>query len=178
MRLSIRNPLKVVLAVGVAALALAACGGDENDGDATAADAGSGIASVQSVDGTDVLVDAQGRTLYSAEVEEGGRILCTGPCTSVWDPVGASAEQADNAAADLDLDLASVERPGGGEQLTLKGLPLYTFTEEEPGQLEGDGFVDDFEGTRFEWAAATAGGGSGAASSETPGGGSGYSSPY
>jgi predicted lipoprotein with Yx(FWY)xxD motif len=174
MTLSIGHPLKAALAIGVAALALAACGGDEDSGDATAADAGSGIASVQSVDGTDVLVDAQGRTLYSAEVEMGGRILCTGSCTSIWNPVGASAGQAESAATELELDLDSIERPDGAEQLTLEGLPLYTFTEEGPGQLEGDGFVDEFEGSRFEWAAATAGAGSGSTGSDAPSVGSPY----
>jgi predicted lipoprotein with Yx(FWY)xxD motif len=176
MRLSIRHLLTVVLAIGVAALALAACGGDEDNGDATAASAGggSGIASIQSVDGTDVLVDAESRTLYSAEVERDGRIRCIEGCTSFWDPVVASAEQAESASADLELELGSVERPDGGKQLTFDGLPLYTFTDEGPGELSGDGFVDDFDGTRFEWVAATADGGSGAAGSEAPSSGSPY----
>jgi Secreted repeat of unknown function len=67
-----------------------------------------------------------------------------------------------------------VTRPDGGEQLTFNGLPLYSFTEEGPGQLDGDGFVDDFGGTQFEWAAASTGAGSGAAGSED----SSDSSPY
>lgn len=174
MTISLRHSVTVALAIGAAALALAACGGDEDNGEATAAGMGSGIASIQNVDGTDVLVDSEGRTVYSAEVEKGGRILCTGACTSFWDPVAASPTRAEAAAADLDLELAAVKRPDGAEQLTLKGLPLYTFTEEGPGRLEGDGFVDDFAGTRFEWQAATAGGGSGSADSDMPS----PSSPY
>ena len=166
MTISLRQSVMVALAIGAAALVLAACGGDEDDGNAPAASASSGIASIQNVDGSDVLVDSRGRTLYSAEVEEDGRIRCTGACNSFWDPVGASAAQAEAASAGLDLDLAAVKRPDGAEQLTLKGLPLYTFTEEGPGQLDGDGFVDDFDGTRFEWAAATIGGGSGSAGSD------------
>jgi predicted lipoprotein with Yx(FWY)xxD motif len=130
--------------------------------------------SVQSVDGTDVLVDSEGRTLYTAEVEEGGRILCTGARTSFWNPIGAAASEADSASADLNIDLGVVTRPDGGEQLTFNGLPLYSFTEEGPGQLDGDGFVDDFGGTQFEWAAASTGAGSGAAGSED----SSDSSPY
>jgi predicted lipoprotein with Yx(FWY)xxD motif len=176
MRLSIKQSATAALMIGLATLVLAACGGgDEGDnGNATAADAGAGIVSVQSVDGTDVLVDAEGKTLYSAEVEQDGMILCRDGCTSFWDPVGASAGEADSAAKDLGLDLGVTSRPDGGKQLTFQGLPLYTFTEEGTGQLEGDGFVDDFQGTHFEWAAATTGAGSGSSGSTAPS----DSSPY
>ncbi|MGH2745383.1 MAG: hypothetical protein ACRDN8_23415 [Thermoleophilaceae bacterium] len=162
--------MTAAVAIGVVALALAACGGDEDNSAATAADAGagSGIVSIESVDGSDVLVDSRGRTLYSAEVEESGGIRCTGPCTSFWDPVGASAKESDLASEDLNLDLGVVTRPGGDRQLSYNGLPLYTFTEEGPGQLDGDGFVDDFDGTHFEWAAATTGAASGSAGSDAP----------
>jgi predicted lipoprotein with Yx(FWY)xxD motif len=176
MKLSIRSLLTVALAVGAAALVLAACGGGDSDdnGNGTAADSGVGasLVSVEDVDDTNVLADSKGRTLYTADVEN-GEIRCTGACTSFWKPVEASAKEAESASADLDLDLGVVDRPGGGRQLTFKGLPLYSFTEEGPGQLDGDGFVDDFDGTRFEWAAATTGGGSGSTGSEP-----GYSSPY
>ena len=170
MRLSIKHLVIAAVAIGLAAVLLAACGGGEDgdNGNATAADAGAGIVSVQSVDGTDVLVDSEGRTLYSADVEQNGRILCTGACTSFWDPIGASASEAASAATDLDLDLGVASRPDGDDQLTLDGLPLYSFTEEGPGELDGDGFVDDFEGTRFEWAAATTGAGSGSSGSDSP----------
>jgi predicted lipoprotein with Yx(FWY)xxD motif len=173
MRLSIKNPLMAFVAVGVAALVLAACGGDDND-DATAASAGTqaGVASVRDVDGTDVLADSQGRTLYTADVEKNGQIKCTGTCTSFWDPVTASAKQAKSASARLDLELGTVKRPDGAQQLTLAGLPLYTFTEEGAGQLEGDGFVDDFNGTHFVWEAA----GTGSSSSDS--GAPPSSSPY
>jgi predicted lipoprotein with Yx(FWY)xxD motif len=176
MRLSIKHSVTVALAIGAAAVLLVACGGGEDgdDGDATASGSGSGIVSIKSVDGTDVLVDAEGRTLYSAEVEQDGRIRCTGACESFWDPVEASASEAKSASADLDLRLGAIERPGGDRQLTLEGRPLYTFTEEGAGELDGDGFVDDFEGTHFEWEAAATDGGSGSAGSDAPS----DSSPY
>jgi predicted lipoprotein with Yx(FWY)xxD motif len=182
MRLSIGHLLTVALAVGATALVLAACGaGDSDDnGNATAADAGagSGLVSVQSVDGTNVLADSEGRTLYGAEVEKGGQIECIDACTSFWEPVNASANEAESASADLDLELGVVDRPDGDLQLTFDGLPLYSFTEEGPGQLDGDGFVDDFEGTHFEWAVATTSGGSGSAGSDDSSESSGSNSPY
>jgi predicted lipoprotein with Yx(FWY)xxD motif len=168
----------VIAAVAIGVVALA--GGSDDGASAGAASAGaanagsqSSLVSVESVDGADVLVDSEGRTLYSAVVEQDGRIRCTGACESFWDPVSASASEADSASADLDLELGVVKRPDGGRQLTLDGRPLYSFTEEGPGQLEGDGFVDDFDGTHFEWEAAATDGqagsaGSGAASDSSP----------
>jgi predicted lipoprotein with Yx(FWY)xxD motif len=171
MRRSIRYSLTAALAVGVAALVLGACGGGDDNGDATAADAGSGLVSVQDVDGRNVLVDSDGQTLYTADVEK-DQIRCTDACTSFWDPLASSAKQANAASSDLDLDFGVVKRPDGDSQLTFKGLPLYSFTEEGPGQLDGDGFVDDFQGTHFEWAAATTGESS--APSDAPSTGSPY----
>jgi predicted lipoprotein with Yx(FWY)xxD motif len=153
MRLSIT---KIVLATGALALAVAGCGGGDEE-ETAAASSPAGIVSVASVEGTDVLADAEGRTLYTAPVEEGGKILCVEACTSFWEPVLASSTEADAAAGDLDVDLGVVDRPEGEQQLTFDGLPLYTFAEEDAGQLEGDGFVDDFQGTHFEWQAAATG---------------------
>jgi predicted lipoprotein with Yx(FWY)xxD motif len=145
MRLSAQRWVTVVLA----ALALAACSDDEGGG---------GVVSIESVDGTDVLADSSGRTLYRADVEKGGRVLCVDRCTSYWDPVSASAGESEAAGVALDVELGVLERPDGGRQLTLMGQPLYRFTEEGPGELTGDGSVDEFAGTRFEWLAATPGG--------------------
>jgi predicted lipoprotein with Yx(FWY)xxD motif len=174
MRASIKYSLVAAVAIGAAALVLAACGGSDSDngGNAggAAASGDAGLVSIQSVDGNNVLADSEGRTLYSAEVEK-ARIRCVDGCTSFWEPVDASAAQSKAAAADLNLDFGLVKRPDGTDQLTFKGLPLYRFTEEGDGQLDGDGFVDDFNGTQFEWAAVTTGAGaasSGSNSSNTP----------
>jgi predicted lipoprotein with Yx(FWY)xxD motif len=177
MRRTITLTALVALAIGAVAVGVVAIAGGSDDGaNAGAANAGgdSRLVSVREVDGTDVLVDSDGRTLYSAVVERDGRIRCTGGCESFWDPVGASADEANSASADLGLELGVVRRPDGGRQLTLEGRPLYSFPEEGPGRLDGDGFVDDFEGTRFEWEAAATDGQAGSGAS---GAGSG-SSPY
>jgi predicted lipoprotein with Yx(FWY)xxD motif len=176
MRTSITRFATTGFAIAGAALVLAACGGgDDGSGNATAAapSGNPGLVSIQKVDGTDVLADAGGRTLYSANVEK-ARIRCTGGCTSFWDPVHASASQAKSESEQLKLDLGVTDRPDGAGQLTMNGLPLYTFTQEQAGQLQGDGFVDDFNGTHFEWAAATTHG----ASAPMDSGSSNSPSPY
>jgi predicted lipoprotein with Yx(FWY)xxD motif len=182
MRRSIKHSVTAAFAVGVAALVLAACGGSNDDGNATAASSGSGsgLVSTASVDGMNVLVDSQGKTLYSADVEKGGMIRCTDGCTSFWKPLDATAKQSKTASANLGVKFGMVKRPDGAQQLTFKGQPLYTFTEEGSGELQGDGFSDDFQGTHFVWSAATtAGGGSGSGESNGSSGDSGgYSSPY
>ena len=168
MRVSIKHPVTAAVAISAAALVLAACGGnDSGNGGAPTESGGSGIVSIQSVDGTNVLADSQGRTLYSANVEK-GRIHCTGACTSFWAPVDASAKQSKSASADLKLGLGVVKRPDGTDQLTLNRLPLYRFTQEGAGQLDGNGFADDFEGTHFKWAAATTGASSASMGSSQP----------
>ena len=163
-----RSIILSTLLVGAAALGVTACGGSDDESGGSAAARG-GIVSVGSVGGTDVLADSTGKTLYSAAVEKGG-IRCTGGCTAFWDPVAATSADAKTAAGATGAKLGVVKRPDGREQLALGGLPLYTFAEEGAGQLQGDGFADDFDGTHFEWQAARTSGGSPASS----GGGHGY----
>jgi predicted lipoprotein with Yx(FWY)xxD motif len=167
------------LVIGAAALGVVACGSSDEDSGASAASSSTGIVSLAKVDGTDVLADSAGKTLYSAAVEKGGKIHCVDACLSFWDPMLASSADAKKAAGELDAKLGVVKRPDGKQQLTFDGLPLYTFAEEDAGKLEGDGFVDDFQGTHFEWEAARTSGGSPssdstAPSDNSPGGGYGY----
>jgi predicted lipoprotein with Yx(FWY)xxD motif len=174
-----RSIILSTLVIGAAALGVAACGGSGDDSGASPAGSSTGIVSVANVDGTNVLADSAGKTLYSAAVEKGGKIHCVDACLSFWDPMLASSADAKKTAGELDAKLGVVTRPDGKRQLTFEGLPLYTFAEEGAGKLEGDGFVDDFQGTHFEWEAArTSGGsqpsGSSAPSDNMPGSGYGY----
>ncbi|MGH3507604.1 MAG: hypothetical protein ACRDO2_10420 [Nocardioidaceae bacterium] len=124
--------------------------------------------SVAKVDGADVLVDADGQVLYSTDVERGGSIKCVDQCTSFWAPLEATQAQAKDAATTWGEALSVVERPEGISQLEYNGMPLYSFTSEGPGELTGDGFTDDFQGTRFVWEAAGVSGGSAAAGTGSP----------
>jgi predicted lipoprotein with Yx(FWY)xxD motif len=164
----------LTLVIGAAALGIAACGGSGDESDAPSVRSGAALLSIATVDGTDVLADSTGKTLYSAAVERDGTIRCVDACASFWEPILASSAEADEASGDLDADLGVVRRPGGEQQLTFGGLPLYRFAEEDAGQLEGDGFVDDFQGTHFEWEAARTSGGAPSAPSDSGRDGDGY----
>jgi predicted lipoprotein with Yx(FWY)xxD motif len=140
------------------ALVLAACGGGGSDSSDSAPAAASGMTvAVKSIDGIgDVLVDSGGKALYTSDVEADGKVRCTGACTSFWKPLTT-----DSAKPSVAGDVGSVgvvSRPDGAKQVTVGGKLLYTFSEDAPGKVEGNGFADDFDGRHFTWNAVLAGG--------------------
>jgi predicted lipoprotein with Yx(FWY)xxD motif len=174
----------IALLVVGSALALAACGDDSSDSGGATAAMGSGgeTVSVDSLgDAGDVLVDADGAALYTPDQEANGKILCaSNDCTAIWKPVTASGGSP-TGSSDIESDLGTLKRPDGDTQVTFDGKPLYSFTEEGPGEVTGDGFEDDFDGTHFVWHVVTP---TGASSGSTGGSGdssssdSGYDSSY
>ena len=177
MRPSTSYLARVVIVAAATALVAAGCGSDDGSDGSDAGGGGSGLVSSAEVDGTKVLADAEGHTLYTAEVEKDGQIHCVDACTKFWAPIVASDADVEAANSTLGDDFGTVERPDGKSQLTHGGLPLYTFAEEGAGELQGDGFTDDFQGTQFVWAAARTDGSSTPSESSTPddnGGGFGY----
>ena len=124
-----------------------------------------------------MLVDPTGKALYTPDEEADGNVRCTGGCTSIWQPLvapDAGAPKAADGAATLDV----IARPDGMHQVTAGGKPLYTFSEDTPGKVTGDGFSDDFAGRHFTWHAVLADGkasrGSSGASQSAPGNDDGY----
>jgi predicted lipoprotein with Yx(FWY)xxD motif len=145
--------------IGLAAvLGFSACG-DDGDGGASAAGGGAETVSVESIgDAGDVLVDSSGAALYTPEQEADGEILCTARCTSIWVPVTVGNGKTPNGPSEINSDLGTVERPDGTTQVTFGGAPLYSFSEEGPGEVTGDGFEDAFDGQQFTWRVVTAAG--------------------
>jgi predicted lipoprotein with Yx(FWY)xxD motif len=173
----IKHWIAVGATVLVATVALAACGDDdEGDGGNGGGAAAAETVSVESIgDAGDVLVNRSGAALYTPEQEANGKIVCTAGCTSIWVPVTVPKGQTPTGPDDVGGMLGTVQRPDGSTQVTFDGGPLYTFTEEGPGEVTGDGFEDTFDGTRFVWQVATP---SGAGDSQEPAGSapsSGYS---
>lgn len=162
-----------------AAVALAACGGG-GGGNATAASTGATTVSTQNIGGTGtVLVDSSGQALYTpAQEAAAGKVLCTGACNSFWVPVTASGKV--TGSSSVSGKLGTVKRPDGTMQATYNGMPLYSFTQDQAGQVTGDGFKDAFGGQQFTWHVVTVGNSSGASNgggggSASSSGGSGYS---
>lgn len=162
----------LVALAAASAVALAACGGGSSD--SMPAAAGSETVSVEAVDGVgDVLVDAQGDALYSPDQEAGGKVLCTGACASIWEPLTLPDGDQPTGSSGVNAKLGTVERPDGSNQVTFEGKPLYTFAEDpEPGTVTGDGFTDAFGGMSFTWHVAAQGPVS--SGSTSTGGGYGY----
>jgi predicted lipoprotein with Yx(FWY)xxD motif len=150
-----RSALKFFVPALAASLTLAACGTSSNGSGSssqastaaaatTAASSGEGGAVVKSAAnttlGATVLVDAQGMTLYSLSGEQGGKFICaSSACTQVWHPLSASTGTPSGSVGSL----GTVKRPDGTEQVTYKGMPLYTFSEDQTaGEAKGQGIKD------------------------------------
>ena len=151
----------------IAAVALAACGGSSNDGNAAASTGSTTV----SLDGSQ-LVDSQGAPLYSTEQEKGGTIACTGGCTSIWLPLAAPGSGQPTAGDGVSGKLGTIKRPDGARQVTLDGHTLYRFAQDgSSGKATGDGVTDSFGGRQFKWHAETDSG----TSNSSGGGGNNYS---
>jgi predicted lipoprotein with Yx(FWY)xxD motif len=141
------------LTVGVAALLLSGCakqssagsgGGLYGGGGGTPSAGGGGGATTAALStGTasgvgQVAVDAKGMTLYHITSETGGQIVCTGSCASTWPPVLTGGMP--TGATGITGKLGTVKRPDGTTQVTLGGLPLYSYSgDAAPGQAMGEG---------------------------------------
>jgi predicted lipoprotein with Yx(FWY)xxD motif len=89
--------------------------------------------------------------LYSPAQEASGKILCTttNGCTSFWKPVTVATDtpRAPQGAGKLGV----IKLADGTLQLTDNSRPLYTFVQDSPGHLTGNGFKDAFGGQHFTW---------------------------
>jgi len=117
-----------------------------------------------------VLVGATGLPLYANLQDSSSMSHCDGTCATIWKPVtvtGKATESGTNAT------LGTIARADGTKQVTIDGRPVYTFVEDHPGQVTGNGFHDQFGSQRFTWHVVL---GSGAMSATSQGGSAGASS--
>ncbi len=150
---TLRAAIPSVLAV--AALLLSACGGDDDDGAATVPISvpDGATVGVADVDGQSVLVNAAGQALYVSDEEADGSVLCVSDgCLAFWEPLTIDSGE---PTGDVSGELGTVQRPDSGTQVTLDGRPLYTFTEDSEGEVNGDGLADTFDGQTLTWRVMT-----------------------
>jgi predicted lipoprotein with Yx(FWY)xxD motif len=155
--------LSLAAVVFAIAISLAACGGGVDGGRSSSASSGSkGTAttvSTKRIDGKSVLVDADGKALYTSDEEADGRVRCTDDaCRRFWQPLTIQGGQPTGNVNGGTLGV--LQRSDGKMQVTFNGAPVYRFAEDQSGTLNADGLTDAFGGQQFTWHAVTAGGGS------------------
>lgn len=86
-----------------------------------------------------ILVDAQGRTVYEFASDSKDTSTCTAQCLGYWPPVKAPSTLPGTISG-VTGTVGSFARPDGGTQLTIDGLPLYTYAgDTAPGMTTGQG---------------------------------------
>jgi predicted lipoprotein with Yx(FWY)xxD motif len=158
------------------ALVTAACGssggGSPNASPAagTSKAASAGTVAVASSNLGEVLVNAQGRTVYLFGADNGTKSACSGTCAVNWPPLITSGTPTVGKGASTSL-VGTATRSGGETQVIYNGHPLYLFAgDQKAGDTNGQG-VTAFGGT---WYALTSAGNQVAATSPSTGAGNGY----
>jgi predicted lipoprotein with Yx(FWY)xxD motif len=142
--------MKMIAAIGLAALALAGCGGSSYGGGGSSSSTNSSASPSSSA------------TLYTFSRDTAGKSNCSGACAKNWPPA-TSAPGLDKAK------VTTIKRSDGSSQVALGGHPLYRFIgDKKPGDANGDG-LNAFGGL---W--KTAGSSSGSSSGAQPPSRSGY----
>ena len=141
----------VVVAAVVVAIAAFSAGGKDNSPNTAAPMSGPATVSSRDIAGQgDVLVDSAGHALYASDQENAaGKVLCTDGCTSFWMPL--TVAKGSPTEHSVSGDLGIVKRPDGARQVTLDGKLLYSFSQDSPGKVTGNGFEDAFGGRTFTW---------------------------
>jgi predicted lipoprotein with Yx(FWY)xxD motif len=122
--------------------AIAACSDDGGAGGGSADEAEETPAEqatvqVEDSDLGEIVVDAEGKTLYVFLADEGGESTCYEDCEASWPPLTVAGEPVAGDGIETSV-LGTTERDDGTLQVTLDGQPLYYFAADET--------VDDVNG--------------------------------
>lgn len=75
-----------------------------------------------------VLVNAQGRTLYTFVPDKAKKVTCVSTCAALWPPAFVPAGKKPSATGLVKQSLlGSDPDPAGGQVITYAGWPLYTY---------------------------------------------------
>ncbi len=80
--------------------------------------------------------DHQALYYWTVEKKAGGKVRCTGACVKLWPPLLVkSAKAVPRSVRGIRGAFGVVRRPEGKLQVTFRGLPVYTYVHEGPGQV-------------------------------------------
>ena len=141
-----RRRLASVIALGALMLLLAiqpALAAPARPVIAQSAPAAATVAVAANADYGDILVDANGMTLYMFDKDAPGTSNCYGGCAERWPPLLIAAGETPVAGDGVTAELGTTERTDGTVQVTANGWPLYYWFEdtaagETKGQAVGD----------------------------------------
>ena len=164
-RVTLRATWLLALAVGLAALLLAACGsssttsGNSPYGSSAATSTPTTAATATATTGSTsssgavvktatanvkgasktILTDSKGMTLYYFTKDKANTSACTGGCASAWPPLLATGSAAPTSATQLSGTLTAFDG-ANGHQVEYNGHPLYTYGgDSAPGDTNGEG---------------------------------------
>jgi predicted lipoprotein with Yx(FWY)xxD motif len=135
-----------VTGLAAAVLLVAACGSSASSSgsssptaaaaaSATSSSSGSTLLS-RTINGTQVLTNSAGYTLYWFGPDTSTTSKCTGSCATYWPPVKGPATKGSGVTGTL----GTITRSDGTTQATYDGHPLYTYAgDTAPGQAKGNG---------------------------------------
>jgi len=86
-----------------------------------------------------VVVDGKGLTVYFYDKDSRGESTsaCTGQCLAQWPPVTTTGAP---RVSGVTGTVGTIAGPGGAEQVTIDGLPIYTFVgDAAAGDVKGQG---------------------------------------
>jgi predicted lipoprotein with Yx(FWY)xxD motif len=119
-----------VVALVLLGVAVAGAGGPPSPGPSAGT-----VLKTTTINGTTVLTNGKGFTLYSFAPDTASRSACNGACAAYWPPVTGSA----SAGPGVTGTLATITRSDGSKQATYDGHPLYTYiADTAPGQAKGN----------------------------------------
>ena len=147
----------IVLVLCAGLLAVAGCGGDDDEtpvepGTQAAATATAQPPSAATAEPTeddtargteivvgesefgDMLFDAERQAIYIFEKDPEGETVCYDECAEAWPPVYTDGEPVAGKGVKASL-LGTIERRDGRTQVTYAGKPLYFYAHEDPGQV-------------------------------------------
>ena len=148
-----RHPRIIIAGIGLAAVAAvggitAASASSSPPGSAPATSHSVGAATVRTASATvggkteTILVNAAGLPLYYYRPDTAAKSFVSGALAQLWPPLTSVTPTAAGVNGKL-----SVLNDVNGHQVTYNGHPLYTFADDHPGQVTGQGIQNFFVAT-------------------------------